>query len=79
MFLYRQTSKHSDMVLLTEDFDSAVERARAFIGEHNPIDGCSTPPAIEMSANRFYGQRHSSFGLRKAWVISINTNELTAI
>lgn len=79
MFLYRQTSRHGDSIMVTEDFDAAVERARSFLGVHNPVDGCSTAPHIELGATRFYGSRSSSFGIRRAYVVALNAEELTVI
>ena len=79
MFLYRQQSKHSDMVLVTADRDAAIARAKAFAGEHNEVDGCSTQrEERSLPSGYFSTWRSSSFGMRMAWVVPINPDELTA-
>lgn len=53
----------------------AEQLAREFVGDHNPIDGCSSKPRAESYSNphgtRFYISRNSSFGTRKAHVVPI--------
>lgn len=80
MFLYRQKTKHSDMVLVTADRDAAIERAKKFVGEHNDMDGCSNQRVERVLESGYFSTwRSSSFGMRLAWVIPTTDNELVSI
>lgn len=74
MFLLRCKARHFDSVKVVEDKMAAAAEARAWVGEHNPIDGCSTEPTVNQYTGRWHISRSSSFGTREAWVIDQSPN-----
>ncbi len=63
---------------LYADKRNAIASGILFCGEHNPIDGCSTPPTIRDKISAHSGshwscQRNTSFGERTAEVFEISS------
>jgi hypothetical protein len=77
MFLLLKELKGHKTAQLVEDPAYAEQLARAFVGDHNPVDGCSTEPHAESfggpNGTRFYISRSSSFGTRRAEVYPVGT------
>lgn len=48
------------------DFDKLWERAKAFVGEHAEVDGCSTKPVLSVVGETHRISRGTSFGPRSA-------------
>ena len=74
-------------VALVARWQDAVEAAKRHVGEHNPIDGCSTPVHEWRSAEaedslgpRLALHRNTSFGERTATVVAlvVDSNFVTA-
>jgi hypothetical protein len=83
MYLLRKTSKGSDQVCLVKDFEVGARLAREFVGDHNPVDGCSTVPTerglqIKGHAAMSVG-RYTSFGHRGASVMPISEGVFTEL
>lgn len=76
MFLLRLKSKHHDQVKLVRAFEEGTAEARRFVGDHNPVDGCSAPPLESGSKvggkEKFAILRQTSFGERRATVQPIS-------
>jgi hypothetical protein len=70
MWLVRTKTRSFDVVRFCETEDEALAIARTFVGEHFPLDGCSTE-RIEQRyvTGRIALSRSTSFGVRQAWVI----------
>ena len=77
MYLLQTQTKFWDVVEVFTDRDEAIAKAKEFVGQHNPVDGCSTEPIITDYKNpeRWTGSRSTSFGLRRAWVHTATTTE----
>jgi hypothetical protein len=77
LFLLITENKHIRQVKLFTDPVEAEQAARAWVGDHNPIDGCSTEAHAESFAGphgtRFYVSRSTSFGIRRAEVYPVGT------
>lgn len=57
---------------LTQNGETATAMAKAFVGEHNPVDGCSTPVEETVGeGGRVIRTRASSFGRRYATILPI--------
>jgi hypothetical protein len=76
-------SKNGPTAVLVDDYESAVIHAKKFVGDHNPVDSCSsvrdestrrTPRGVEFSCSR-----STSFGLRSASVLRIGYDFETRI
>lgn len=71
-FLVRLQSKHNDSIRMVNSFAEGAKLARKHVGDHNPIDGCSSP-ATERGC-RIDGiealtvARSTSFGERRGTV-----------
>lgn len=75
MFLLRLTAKHSDVVKIIEDRQEALRQAAEFVGEHNPVDGCSTRPVQATYCTHYVIERQTSFGRRAAYIFVATTTE----
>jgi len=74
-FLLRLRNRGFDRVTPVDDLDKAIEQARAFVGEHNPIDGCSTrPEVVSFTSGRWSMTRSSSFGTYRANIYPMEGN-----
>lgn len=83
MFVLITRRRGSANARLVEDYDEAVNAAREHVGEHNPVDGCSTR-VLEDTRRRTHGlefscSRSTSFGHRSATVRAIGTDFETSI
>jgi hypothetical protein len=71
-YLYTEANKFGRQACLMDSFELACKKAREFVGDHNPVDGCSTVP-VEKGMNtpqrcEFAVERYTSFGHRRATV-----------
>lgn len=66
MFLLRCKARGFDRVTFEEDKLRATLLAKQWVGEHHPIDGCSSEPQAEQYVGRWKTWRSSSFGTREA-------------
>lgn len=73
MFLVRTKTRSLDTARIIADHDEAIAFAKAHIGEHLEVDGCSTRPDIRTFPTHTYMTRQTSFGRRQAWVLSPTT------
>lgn len=75
VLLYTETcnrGKHTyQCVFDSRDFDKAWEKALEFVGEHSPVDGCSTEPRKWKSGETYGIARGTSFGDRMATVARV--------
>lgn len=78
LFLLITDLKGRRSARLYESATTAEEIARKFVGDHNPVDGCSSEPRAESYGGKngtvFYISRSSSFGTRRASVYPIGTD-----
>ena len=78
MYLYTEGNKSGRRACLVESFELGIKRARKFVGDHNPADGCSTVPE-EKAINtpqrcEFAIGRYTSFGYRRATVQMLSSD-----
>ncbi len=79
MYLLRATTGRTDTVQLFEHVADGIEAARKHVGDHNPVDGCSSE-RVELDKNRvFRCSRSTSWGLRTASVTPISFLEPTEL
>lgn len=55
----------------SDRFDEAWEGCVAFVGEHNPVDGCSTKPRKYVDGETHGISRSTSFGTRAATITRV--------
>lgn len=70
MYLLRLKSKHHDQAQVVEDRDEAISKMRAWVGDHNKLDGCSTEAVVLEYSHRVSMSRQTSFGRREAYLYS---------
>lgn len=77
MFILVTQAKHGTSARLVETFADGQAMARSFVGDHNPIDGCSSVPSLRQRLGEhgpeFSIARSTSFGPRRAFVRPIST------
>lgn len=78
MFLLHCKATHHNTVRLFTTFDHAWASAQRFVGDHNPVDGCSTEPTFRhLDGKGSWIARSTSFGYRRATVVPVSTETAT--
>lgn len=77
MFLLTKKNRHATWIAILSDQDTAMRLAQEFVGEHNPVDGCSTERRERLPKNgrEYHVERNTSFGLRQASVIQLELDD----
>jgi hypothetical protein len=70
MYLLTRLNKHSDQRHVVKDYERAKTLAREHVGQHYPVDSCSSEPREHEHApsQTFTVIRSTSFGPREASV-----------
>ena len=71
VYLYTEESPHYKFQCIYDDFHHALQKAEAFVGAHNEVDGLSTKPKKGTSGEEHWVRRSTSFGERVGRVLSI--------
>ena len=71
VYLYTETNRTYTYQCIYDTFEPAWQRAEAFVGIHNPVDGCSTEPRKAAHGVEHTVTRGTSFGQRTAKVAVI--------
>jgi hypothetical protein len=68
MWLLIYHNKNAPEYLMVETRERGIELADAHVGEHNPVDSCSSERSSWSSETSYITRRNTSFGVRKATV-----------
>lgn len=73
-FLLIRSARHGEQTpVISQDKEKLVALAVAFLGDHNPVDGCSMPRQISDVGGEWRGHRSSSFGVRSAKIVVVES------